>query len=146
VRVVLDSNVVIAALGASETCRRVTRHCIAGHKVVASNYILEEVRRNAVRKVRMPPTVADAVVDMLRQAGVMVEPAPVERGACRHANDLPVLGTAVAGDAHCLVTGDNDLLVLKSFRGVRIIRPAEFWRFEAEGAPRKPMRRKRKGT
>ncbi len=65
---------------------------------------------------------------------VIVDPEPVERGACRHRKDLPVLGTAVAGDADCLVTGDNDLLVLKSFRGIRIIRPVDFWSFEKEGA------------
>jgi predicted nucleic acid-binding protein len=123
VRVVLDSNVVIAALGASDACRRVTRRCIPGHTVVASNYILEEVRRNAVQKIRLPPRAADAAIDMLRQTGVMVEPAPVERGACRH----------VKGGADRLVTGDDDLLVLESFRGIRIIRPADFWGFEKEG-------------
>ncbi len=44
-----------------------------------------------------------------------------------------VLGSAVAGDADCPVTGDEQPPVLGSFRGVVILRPADFWGFEAKG-------------
>jgi predicted nucleic acid-binding protein len=45
-------------------------------------------------------------------------------------DDLPVLGTAVAGLCHCLVTGDKELLSLKTVEGIPIIAPSSFWRFE----------------
>jgi len=32
----------------------------------------------------------------------------------------------------CLISGDEDLLVLKNFQGLPIIRPGDFWRFEKE--------------
>jgi hypothetical protein len=36
------------------------------------------------------------------------------------------LDLAVGGEASILVTGDDDLLTLNPFRGVRILTPAEF--------------------
>lgn len=43
----------------------------------------------------------------------------------RDADDLPVLACAVAAEADVIVSGDQDLLVLKSFRGIPIITAAE---------------------
>ena len=37
-----------------------------------------------------------------------------------------VLGTALAAKANFIVTGDNDLLVLKEFHGIRILSPRQF--------------------
>jgi predicted nucleic acid-binding protein len=37
-----------------------------------------------------------------------------------------VLETAVTGLADCIVTGDQDLLVLDPFRNIRILTPATF--------------------
>ena len=37
-----------------------------------------------------------------------------------------VLATALAGKADVIVTGDDDLLVLKEFRGIRILSPRQF--------------------
>lgn len=43
-----------------------------------------------------------------------------------------ILGTAVAGNADCIVTGDNDLLTIGRFRGVDIIVPSDFAQYEVE--------------
>jgi len=39
-----------------------------------------------------------------------------------------VLEAAVAGDADYIVTGDEDLLMLRSFEDIPIVGPAEFLR------------------
>jgi predicted nucleic acid-binding protein len=46
---------------------------------------------------------------------------------CRDPEDLPVIGTALAGGAHYLVTGDKDLLYIREFRGTAILTPREFY-------------------
>ncbi len=132
-RVVLDANVLIADAIASGTCRLVVRHCLATHEVVLSDHILEEVRRTLVRKLELSTVFTDTAVSLLRGRSLVVEPATVDPRECRDPKDLPVLGTAVAGAADCLVTGDKDLLVLGSFRGVTILSPADFRDFEAKG-------------
>jgi len=46
--------------------------------------------------------------------------------ACRDPKDDKFLELAVCGMASCLVTGDEDLLVLHPFRGIPILPPAQF--------------------
>ena len=66
---------------------------------------------------------ANEAVSFLRQQASIVGPAEVPPNACRDSDDLPVLGTALAAGADCLVTGDADLLALGAFRGVPILSP-----------------------
>ena len=45
---------------------------------------------------------------------------------CRDPKDDRILELAVNGNAAYIVTGDADLLVLNPFRGIEILRPADF--------------------
>ena len=64
----------------------------------------------------------------------MVDPAPVSPDAFADADDLPVLGTAVAAQADCLITGDKKLLALGDYQGIPILSPREFYeRVRANG-------------
>ena len=62
--------------------------------------------------------------DLVRQAESVEITEPVR--ACRDPNDDKILELAVNGRANYIVTGDDDLLVMNSFRGIEIVRPAEF--------------------
>lgn len=46
--------------------------------------------------------------------------------ACRDPKDDQFLDVAINGKADLLITGDQDLLVLGSFRDVEIVSPANF--------------------
>jgi predicted nucleic acid-binding protein len=46
--------------------------------------------------------------------------------ACRDPDDNKLLEIAVVGRADCLVTGDQDLLILDPFQGIPILTPAGF--------------------
>lgn len=52
---------------------------------------------------------------------------------CRDPKDDLILEAAINGHAACIVSGDDDLLVLHPFRGIPILRPAEF--ITHHGAP-----------
>ena len=45
---------------------------------------------------------------------------------CRDPRDNKFLELAVSGQANCIISGDQDLLVLHPFRGIKIITPREF--------------------
>lgn len=62
--------------------------------------------------------------DLVRQAESVEITVPVR--ACRDPNDDKILELAVNGRANYIVTGDDDLLVMNPFRGIEIVRPAEF--------------------
>jgi uncharacterized protein len=50
--------------------------------------------------------------------------------ACRDPKDDKFLELAVNASADIIVTGDEDLLVLHPFRGISILRPADFLHLE----------------
>lgn len=75
---------------------------------------------------------AAAASRLLATRFAMVEPVDLGKRVCRDADDDAVLGTAMAGKCACLITGDRDLLDLKTYRGMPILPPQQFWKFEAE--------------
>ncbi len=127
-RVTLDSSVLIAAYVArAGVCAELLEDILRRHTLVLSAYILDELRQKLRLKFLFPQTLIDQLVQSLTGAAVLVEPAVVPADACRDPADIPVLGTAVAGDADFLVSVDNDLLDLRRYGTVDIIRPGEFW-------------------
>lgn len=126
-RIVLDTNVIVAAFATRGLCAEVFEVCITGHTLVISEHIVAEVSSALLKKVKLTKQVVHDVVDYLRDAAEIVQPELIDSSQCRDKDDIPVIGTAVTGDALFLVTGDVDLLALKSFKGIDIINPREFW-------------------
>lgn len=129
-RVVLDSNVLVAAFAARGTCAELLEHCVREHRLLTSEYILEEVRRNLVSKLKVSARDADDAVKLLRTRFTLVEPIDLGRRVCRDAEDDPILGTAVAARCELLVTGDRDLLEMGEHETIRIVSPRGFWSHE----------------
>jgi uncharacterized protein len=127
VRVVLDTNVLLAAIATHGLCQALVTLVFRDHMVILSEHILGEVAKHYRGKFKATKRQADAAVAMLRANGEIVEPVTVPLGTVRDKDDLPVLGTAVAGSAAVLVTGDQELLVLGLFRGVAILSPRDFY-------------------
>jgi putative PIN family toxin of toxin-antitoxin system len=134
-RLVLDANVLIAAFVARGVCAELLEYCVREHEPVTSVAILEDVRRNLVSKVKVSISQADQTVRLLRTRLDVVEPVALGAQVCRDADDDLVLGTAIAGRADAIVTGDRDLLDLGSFRDISIVSPRAFWSFEGQRRP-----------
>jgi putative PIN family toxin of toxin-antitoxin system len=128
VRVVLDSSVLIAAMARPGTCTELADEVAGDHTLVLSEHIVGEVERKLQEKFGLPAGEAQSLVTDLKERGELVEPAEVPESACRDAEDLPVLGTVVAGSAQLLVRVDKDLLELGSFREIPIIKPGAAFR------------------
>ncbi len=126
-RVVLDTNVIVAAFAARGLCATVFEVCIDNHTIVTSLSILSEVERNLIKKIHLPDKLARTIMDYLREVAERVIPEELDKSACRDIDDIKVIGTALKGNARFIITGDNDLLVLKKFRDVGIMTPREFW-------------------
>ncbi|HET8542017.1 MAG TPA: putative toxin-antitoxin system toxin component, PIN family [Anaeromyxobacter sp.] len=124
-RIVLDTNVLLAAFGTRGLCEAVLAACLEGHDLVTSEHILGEMGRHLAGKFRMADRRVREIVAFVREHSEVVEPEPVAAGACRDPDDLPVLGTAVAGRADLLVTGDADLLTIGRHGAVDVVSPRE---------------------
>ncbi len=127
-RVVLDSSVLIAAhLSRAGVCADLLEDVLSEHEWITSDFIVDEVCRKLKEKFRFPDPEVAAVREFIKKSAQLVSPAELPAGSCRDPADLPILGTAVAGKAHTLVSVDKDLLDLKSFSELAIIRPGEFF-------------------
>jgi len=127
VRIVLDTNVIVAAFAARGLCAEVFEVCVSGHTLVASEHILAEVSSALLKKVKLPKQIVRDVIGYLRSAAEVVEPDPINNSVCGDKDDLPVIGTATKGNASFIVTGDIDLLSLKEYMGIGIITPRQLW-------------------
>ncbi len=129
-KVVLDSNVLVSAFTTRGLCTDLFEYSARRHEIVCSMHILGEYRRNLVEKFGVAPQDASESARLLHGRLHFVQPEEIRDCKCRDPSDLPVLGTAAAAKASYLVTGDHDLLVLKAYRGIRIITPRQFWELE----------------
>ena len=129
-RIVLDTNVLIAALISNGVCAQVFESVVATHEIISAESLLQELHEKLITKFHYSQEDADAAIALIKSKVQLVIPVPLSQSVCRDADDGLVLATAVTGDAHCIITGDKDLLVLKQFEGVDIIRPAEFAEYE----------------
>jgi putative PIN family toxin of toxin-antitoxin system len=129
-KIVLDTNVLVAALIAHGTCAELLEHCATHHVLVLSKPILDEFRGTLSRKFAFTPAETRQAVGLLRSRAALVQPARLPQSVCRDGDDDAVLATAIAGACQCLVTGGQDLLTLGEYQGVRIVSPGAFWEFE----------------
>ena len=125
----MDSSVLVAAyISRAGACASLLEDVLSDREWVTSRFILDELCRKLREKFNFPADDIAAVRQSVIAAAELVEPTEISAETCRDANDLPVLGTAVAGRADVLITVDRDLLDLERFRDIPILKPGGFWR------------------
>lgn len=132
-RVLLDTNVLIAAFITHGTCSELLDHCIRRHEIVISAFILNELERHLRNKFKFPEHDIHETLSVLNMASKTIVPVPLKTPVCRDPDDDMVLATALSGNVDCIITGDKDLTELKTFENIPILKPAEFSVFEAAG-------------
>ena len=131
-RLLLDTNVLVAALVARGVCADLLEHCVRSHLIICSSELLNEIRDVLSRKFHQRDADVRATVRLFAEAFTLVTPATLDAPVCRDPDDDVVLATALAGECAAIITGDQDLVVLDPFRGLRILTPSVFWKWESE--------------
>ena len=128
-KIVLDSSVLIAAsISRAGVCAELLEDVLTHHELVISDFITQELRPKLRDKFKFPESEIRQLQRFLGKVATRVAPLDLPRDVCRDPDDIPILGTAAAGSASILVTVDKDLLTIREFHGIAIIRPGEFWR------------------
>ncbi|MEW5872358.1 MAG: putative toxin-antitoxin system toxin component, PIN family [Chloroflexota bacterium] len=131
-RIVLDTGVLVSALIRRQgTTGDVLRALRDGRFTIIYTTdtlveIVDVLGRAPLRaKYHIQPEDITALINLIRLRGELATPTR-RVTACRDPQDDKFLEAALAGNADCLVSGDADLLDLKLFEGIPILRPAEF--------------------
>ncbi len=130
-RIVFDTNVLLAAFIARGVCHVLFEHCIRQHELVTSDFIIAELREKLTGKFKYTSEEAEEVVTLLLVKMEIVVPTELAYGICRDPEDDYVIATVMAGNCTCIVTGDKDLLVLARVNDIDMVAPAEFQSYEA---------------
>jgi uncharacterized protein len=136
-RVVVDTNVLVSALGWRGAPYRLIQGCFAGrHQLLLSPAILSELDR-VLRypKLGFEPGAILSYLESLAETAEMVSPAIRLEVVKEDPDDDKFLECAVEGGAQALVTGDSDLAKLGSFEGIPILTAAGFLQRFQDGNP-----------
>jgi putative PIN family toxin of toxin-antitoxin system len=131
VRLVIDTNVLISALLASQSlpASLIGLWREGRFNLLTSAEQLDELRRVTrypkIRE-RLAPAIAGRLVNEIRDLAIVLSDLPTV-SASPDPNDNFLLAMAASGSADFLVTGDKrDLLALKLFEGTKIITVRDF--------------------
>jgi putative PIN family toxin of toxin-antitoxin system len=125
---VFDTNIIVAAFVSEGVCSKLLRRGRNRQfSLVTCPFILQQFQQILAEKFKATRKEIQEAVQLIRQAAlIMVQPPWEIPDVCRDPDDNQILACANAAKADYLVTGDYDLLELKEFNKLRIIKPRDF--------------------
>lgn len=133
IRAVLDANVLVSAeIKLEGNSRQIVNRSVE-FEWLTSEYILAELRRVLNRrhiqtKYRKQATVEaqNHYMTLIRERATIITVTSELDAVSKDIKDNPVLACAVDGKASYIVTGDNHLLGMVEFQGIKIVTPTSF--------------------
>lgn len=129
IKIILDVNIWVSAF-ISKTMEQQIQAIILQDNVeiIACNELLEELQQTLQKpklKKYLSTERMQLVIELVKQSVTLIELKSTV-GICRDNKDDYLLALAKDGHADLLLTGDNDLLVLKQFEKAQIIKLADY--------------------
>lgn len=127
-KIVLDTNVLLSGIFFGGVPGKILQAWKSGRILLAlSPAILDEYRRaGAELEERYGDLGLSALLAVLVGNAEVVDDAPLQERVCSDPDDEKFLACASAAGASVIVSGDEDLLSLGSWEGVRILFPRQF--------------------
>jgi putative PIN family toxin of toxin-antitoxin system len=129
IRFVFDTNALISALlFKSSKPKQAYQYALKSGDILLSPQTLAELSEVLSRKKfdRYVTSIErEEFLEALLERVILIEPIETVI-ACRDPKDDKFLELALNGEASFIITGDEDLLELNPFRGVRILKPDQF--------------------
>jgi putative PIN family toxin of toxin-antitoxin system len=125
-RVVYDTNVLATILSRRDQVLQLQRAVSSGRiTLVTSSFILQELEAVLIEKFKLTKQGAKVRTRLLARIADVVQPTFIDK-VVRDPDDDMILATAITGRASYILTLDNDLLVLKTYKGITIETPTDF--------------------
>ena len=128
-RVACDTNVLLSMLGLPGRRLEILWEVIerGDIELVLSEFILEELSRNLIRKIKLSEGETAEILRTLSDYAEIVSPKQRVSVIRQKESDNRILECALAASADVLITGNfKHIRPLGSFRGIEILTPREF--------------------
>ena len=126
-KVFLDTNVLASSIATRGLCSELLESVIHDHELLTCQPVLRELERVLAQKLRLPEAVVAGFLALLKAEGTVVESRKNASIPIKDADDIPILGCAIAGKADVFVTGDKELLDLRKIEALTVVSPRELW-------------------
>ena len=127
-KAVFDTNVLIAAFLTEGLCSGLLiRARKQAFNLVLCDDIIREFEGILKKKFRLTSTDISEILSIVSEAApeILHKLSPIPN-ICRDPNDDMVIACAIDAPADYIVTGDEDLLILKNYKHIVIINPRNF--------------------
>lgn len=140
IRVVVDTNVLVSGLfGIEDSPSAQILNAFHDQKIilVTSPAILKEVvdvinRDRIIKRTKMGQKERAGFIDKLIERCDVTPGKKFQEVVSRDITDDKFLSCAIEAQTDYIITGDEDLLELKEYEGIKIVTPREFIEFESE--------------
>jgi len=126
-RILFDTNVLVSAFMHGGASYDVIEQAIHGNEVFYTDFIIGEFRKVFTKKFHYSEAFTDEYIKFMRKFFLKGNTAEEKEDICRDPDDNQVLADALISKIDAIITGDKDLLVLKKYKGIRIILPKKYW-------------------
>jgi|TergutMp193P3_1026864.scaffolds.fasta_scaffold287108_1 putative PIN family toxin of toxin-antitoxin system len=127
-KLVLDTNIFVSAFYWGGNPQKIIDRIVDGmDELYISNEILDEIAATMARpKFKTRPEIIDRYIRSMEKIGKKVFITGKIRGICRDKDDDDKIECGIQSGADYLITGDDDLLVLKNYRQIKFITAQEY--------------------
>lgn len=126
-RILLDTNVLVAAFATRGFCHDILQIVLAQHQLLVGETVLQELERILTSKLGVPQENVNELIGFLREHADVVAPVRPASWPATDPADRWIAAAAIHGMAEILVTGDKDFLDAPPVEGLRIVSPRGLW-------------------
>ncbi len=141
--IVLDTNVYISAALRGELAERILQLAASGRVcVITSSVIIDELSEKMRKRFGWSASQVKTLIQLLAGVTETITPTVSLNVITEDKDDNRILECAVAGHADLIISFDADLLRLRQYEGIGIIRPEELFYYNV--GEKLPRRRKKR--
>ena len=130
-KILFDTNILIStflAFKRGRMCYDIIDHAVESHQLYYTSFIIGEFKKVFREDFNYPETVINEFAAFITRFFIKGKTANTTENVCRDPKDDQVLADAANNDIDVIITGDKDLLVLKKYKGIKIIIPGNYWK------------------
>jgi len=128
VKILFDANVIISGFVSQGYSFDVIKDAVNKHEVYSTEYLLKETQKSLSTKFPLSREAINSIINTVRKQFIEGKTANIIEKISRDPKDDQVLADAVTNNIDIIITGDKDLLVLRKYKNIKIIRPQDYWK------------------
>ena len=129
-KIVIDTNVFISSFFFKGNPRKVFDRVINRlDNLYISDYILQEIMNIMSGKFYTEKHIVDDYIKIIKNFSIKIFHNDLIENVCRDVNDNEILKCGLEGEVDFIITGDNDLLVLKEYKNIKIVKVKDYLDF-----------------